>query len=152
MDGLAKLTLELRAIAPILGVADLGGGNYRIDFHADATPQQQFEAESFAASWEPSPETVEKNWDGIENDLRGSAVFSRIYSAAYISPGVGVNLYVILNGLRAQNLEDLVFGFSQARLAMSETAVGDFDSDQLQWLRDRLAANGFDVNLFGLGD
>lgn len=135
----------INAIAPIYGISATGNGTYRIDWVEPATPEQQNAALSAIAQWTA---TASQNWKGLLNDLQGSALFARAYAAANESLPA-LNAFNLINlALTATNRTDnLVFGFAQLRSAMPSTTAGDFTENELEWLGDRLVANGFDIAL-----
>lgn len=124
------------------------------------------------AEWQ-LPATL-PNWAGLLSSLRGSAVYSRLYTAANDAEANTVaatraalrasNPFTLLQdtmqvmALRVEAglvtpesntaaLADLEFAIASLRLAMAETAAGDLSSEEITWINTQLTANGFGLQL-----
>jgi hypothetical protein len=65
-------------VCPIVGLADLGAGNYRIDFAEEATPEQQAAAWAALAAYEPSNPP---NWEQFRAQILFNGGYLRIVSS-----------------------------------------------------------------------
>lgn len=76
---LIDLHNAISKVCPIVGLADLGGGNYRIDFADNATPEQQ------AAAWQMTKNfqlAEPPKWDDFRSRIVIEAGYLRIVSSS----------------------------------------------------------------------
>lgn len=79
---LSQLADAIAAVAPIFGVADLGDGQYRIDFRPEATPEQQQDAWAVVANFQP---TLPPDWDAFRIAILTSGAYLRIVTSTPIA-------------------------------------------------------------------
>lgn len=102
----------------------------------------------------------EKDWKGLEEDFRGSAIYAKVYTAT-IQPDANTIAALIktqraasahtllLSALTSTKSEaDLLFAITELRGAMASiTNVGDFTAEQVAFINERLELRGFDLRL-----
>lgn len=70
---LSNLHAQIEKVCPIDGLADLGNGNFRIDYQPEATAEQQAAAQEILNQWplisakETKLEQIESEWQQLES-------------------------------------------------------------------------------------
>lgn len=93
-----------------------------------------------------SPSAID--WVGMLNSLRGSTIFGKIYQAS--TEDLRVNTaYTLLTStlVSTHNLEDFEWAIEELRTGMLNTSIGDFTSDDVNWINSQLESYGFTIVL-----
>ena len=101
---------------------------------------------------EPESPPVLPNWAGLENELRGSDVWLKAFTAADETVKAQNRFTLLMSTIATtHNLNDLKFAFNGLRQAMAEIpSVGDFTESELNWIGEILLDNDFDPDDFNL--
>jgi hypothetical protein len=92
-----------------------------------------------------APTITLPNWRNLLNQVRGSAIFGKIYEAAKKSTQVQAAYTLILDTLTAvePSTQDLFFGLSELHSAMGSSLI----ADDLNTINSLLKTNSFDFQL-----
>ncbi|HIK42145.1 hypothetical protein [Thermoleptolyngbya sp. M55_K2018_002] len=149
MPNLIQLHEAIALIAPIHGVADTGGGTFRIDWVDEPAEVQEEAAQEAIAAYLAQPDPPD--WDGLLDDLQDSAAFGRAFAAGNESVAASNALQLVMLSLSGtKRLPNLVYGFNNLRSAMATTSAGDFSVSELEWIVERLTARHFPLAGFDL--
>lgn len=69
MSNLLELHNAIAKVCPILGVADLGDGSYRIDYSPEATAEQKQAASRALETFEAIPQATDESWLAASYEL-----------------------------------------------------------------------------------
>lgn len=90
---LEQLHDAIARVCPIDGIADLGDGNYRIDFKPEATDQQQQAAWQALATYEPSEQP---NWEQFRSQTLINGAYLEIVTFSPITQTLNTALVALL--------------------------------------------------------
>jgi len=123
-----------------------------LEIAACPSPQHRWNGEA----WELEPRP---DWEGLMNDIRGTEVYAKVYTAANdpeantiaaLKKTIQANTAFTLlqDTFKSQNLQDLQFAITTLRALMADiSTVGDFTTEQLQWINQKLSDRGFPIQL-----
>lgn len=128
-----------------------------------AQPSQQHRWNLETHQWElpamPTPVIVE-DWKGLENDLRGSDVYAKLYTAitqpetntiAALTKMMRANAaYTLLMTTitTTHALPDFYFAITELRTVLGTiSTIGDFSSEQIAFINQKLEDRGFSLRL-----
>lgn len=89
-----------------------------------------------------------ENWQGLENSLRGSTVWSRAFDAAMRSVAANACMTLLMNSLTSTHfLPDFRFAIKTLRQVMvNQAALADFNEAEIAFIAQTLQDNGFDAD------
>jgi hypothetical protein len=102
---------------------------------------------------------LKPDWTGLMDDLRGSAVYTKIWIAAReaeagtiaaLKKTVKANtaLTLLQDSFKTENLDDLQFAIATLRDDLSAISlIGDFNSEELDWINGLLESHQFPFRL-----
>lgn len=90
------------------------------------------------------------NWEALTNTLRQSSAWARVYGASTISLACNTAFTLLLTTLtKTNNLDDLRFSLVQLRASLVETPLGDFNEEEIEFLKSSADYAGFNYSELG---
>ncbi|MBW4443070.1 MAG: hypothetical protein KME10_17890 [Plectolyngbya sp. WJT66-NPBG17] len=146
-------TLELAGFQVVKGVDDLPAEMLFWDgFEIQIKPARPSDLHFWQNNQWTLPEftaPVTENWTGLIDSLRGTLIWQKSFTAAGRTVRANAAWTLLYGTLTStQSLPDLAFAIAELREAMRGiTAIGDFTSEELDSLNQKLEANHFSLRL-----